>query len=360
MGAGASLQQVTKEEICRWDEAKVAKYVAGIGDDFQQYAAIFQQNGVNGERLLQLEDKELEDLGISTSDHRTKLIDERTKLLEDRYNDPDHDGAAYAGVGHDGEGIGKLTDDGRGVELDFIGTGAELTEDEKFLMESGIMSVGNAKEEHHKAATKLQATQRGKQTRTKMASDKSGAISVGNAKEEHHRAATKLQATQRGKQTRKKMQSSEKATGAAVEVTSTSADSPAEEASQTTKEMSPGIVLKTTTYTQGGKKARMVYEVESSKDLNFTIDLTGSTNVQIAGQSDMKKTTAIPADGSAQVAEVVVVTVGKAMSMKIKFGMSMSSSKPVSARPAEQTKEHQSAARIQAQHRGRKVRQGKK
>lgn len=313
MGAGASVGDcIPRASVEGWDELKVSEWVGSIGEAYEPYAETFKKNGINGATLLELEEKDLESLGVSGL-HVKRFLSEKAMIDGATYDTEQNDYSA--GIMREGDS-NKITDGGRGIELTFsdgLPPGLEGLQ--------GI-NVGSGDD----AATKMQAAQRGKEARREM--------------KQKQRSATTIQAQQRGKKSRKQMTSGEisaanggmgggkkswkgtdksydnldqnemladlkqlydneditqkeyadamedfkqgaireqekadkraakKATREAGGEGGKTAAPAGGSVSSVTKEMSPGIKLTTSTYKNGKKKTtKIVYEVESSKNL---------------------------------------------------------------------------------------------
>jgi hypothetical protein len=178
MGAGASTV-VPRATVETWDEEAVSQWVTGLGDAYVPYGASMKQKGVNGMKLLALEEKDLLELGV-TPDHTKKLLSEKDRL-NGAYYDTVNETHSTAEMREGDSAV--ITDGGRGVVLSF---GAGELSAELAGLEGISVSSGNG------AASKLQARQRGNQARAEVKAQKD--------------SAAKIQSIQRGKQVRTEIQ----------------------------------------------------------------------------------------------------------------------------------------------------------
>ena len=73
-GGSASGSQWSEEEVGKWSEEEVGKQVASLGKAFEGYQQLAVDNGIDGEMLLDVDDEELEGLGVSSKSHRKKIL----------------------------------------------------------------------------------------------------------------------------------------------------------------------------------------------------------------------------------------------------------------------------------------------
>jgi hypothetical protein len=256
MGAGASTV-VPRATVETWDEEAVAQWVTGLGDAYVPYGASMKQKGVNGMKLLALEEKDLLELGV-TPDHTKKLLSEKDRL-NGAYYDTVNETHSTAEMREGDSAV--ITDGGRGVVLSF---GAGDLSAELAGLEGISVSSGNS------AASKLQARQRGNQARAEVKAQKDSAAKIQSIQrgkqvrteiQQKQNSAAKIQAIQRGKSTRNvpKEDLAQKAELARV-------NEPRE--TTTEKKLTEGILLKTTTHKNArGKVEKYTYVVESAKVL---------------------------------------------------------------------------------------------
>ena len=64
MGAGASAEAASFDDITKWSREKVAEEVAGLGKAFEEYKAMVITNDIDGKALASLTNEDLEGAGI--------------------------------------------------------------------------------------------------------------------------------------------------------------------------------------------------------------------------------------------------------------------------------------------------------
>ena len=71
MGAGAST--LSAEDASTWSKEEVAAQVCALGEAYEQYKDIALKNGIDGQQLLDLDDEDLEDFGVTMRPHRKNI-----------------------------------------------------------------------------------------------------------------------------------------------------------------------------------------------------------------------------------------------------------------------------------------------
>jgi len=67
-------------DVWEWDVAKVATYVRRLGPKFKRFAGILEQNKIDGSKVLDLLDSDVEKLGLRKKNVRNKMMDAIYKL----------------------------------------------------------------------------------------------------------------------------------------------------------------------------------------------------------------------------------------------------------------------------------------
>jgi hypothetical protein len=73
MGAGASTDLPSFDDIGRWSKEEVGEEVAGLGKAFEEYKEVAIENDVDGAMVVSLSDKDLEEIGVKGI-HRKKIL----------------------------------------------------------------------------------------------------------------------------------------------------------------------------------------------------------------------------------------------------------------------------------------------
>ena len=67
MGAGAST------DVAAWSKEDVGEQVASLGETYEQYKDIALKEGIDGEQLLDFDDEDLEEAGVTKKIHRKNI-----------------------------------------------------------------------------------------------------------------------------------------------------------------------------------------------------------------------------------------------------------------------------------------------
>ena len=74
MGAGASTDSPSFDDIGKWSKEDVATEVASLGEAFEGYGKVALDNNVDGAMVVGLTEKDLEEIGVEKGVHRKKIL----------------------------------------------------------------------------------------------------------------------------------------------------------------------------------------------------------------------------------------------------------------------------------------------